>query len=87
MSTPKRLRTIVELAEAQGWTYSETADGHPQLVPPAGMINPATGRLAPPVSFAKTPSDVRGDRNSIAQLRRLGLQVPHKGHTKKKGAR
>lgn len=87
MAVPKRLKAIVTLAQAQGWTYAETTDGHPQLVPPAGLINPATGRLAPPVTFAKTPSDVRGDRNAVAQLRRLGITVPHKGHTKKKGAR
>jgi hypothetical protein len=33
------------------------------------------------MSFGKTPSDNRGDKNAIAYLRRLGVEIPHKGHT------
>jgi len=39
------------------------------------------------VTFGKTPSDHRGDANTVALLRRLGVEIPHKGHTKKKEQR
>lgn len=73
---PKRLKTIVECAEKQGWTYDETKDGHPRLNPPRGLMY--GGKLAPPVVFGKTPSDRRGDANTVALLRRLGVDIPRK---------
>lgn len=86
MSAPKRLKELVDLALAANWTYDETEDGHPRLTPPAGTTDPhRNGRLAAPVVFSKTPSDHRGDLNQISMLRRLGLDLPHKGHTQKKG--
>lgn len=82
---PKRLLAWVESAEAVGWKYDETADGHPRLTPPRGLIDPYRDhRAAAPVVFGKTPSDGRGDKNMIAVLRRLGVQIAHKGHTGKK---
>lgn len=87
MAAPKHLRSLVALAEAHGWTYDETGDGHPRLTPPAGVVDPATGRPAAPAVMAKTPSDARGTRNAVAYLRRCGVPVPHKGHTPKKGKR
>lgn len=57
------------------------------LRPPPGLMDPARGRPAPPVVFGKTPSDWRGDANQAAALRRLGVKIPHKGHTKKKDKR
>jgi hypothetical protein len=85
---PKRLRSLVGFAEAKGWTYDETSDGHPRLTPPTGLLDPYRGgRPAAPVTFGKTPSDHRGDANAIAVLRRLGVEVPHKGHTRKKEQR
>lgn len=80
---PKRLQVWFELARKEGWTYDETSDGHPRFNPPSGLIDPYRNRPAAPVTFGKTPSDHRGDNNSVALLRRLGVQVPHKGHTEK----
>lgn len=88
MPIPKRLRECVAAAEQSGWKYRETTDGHPQLVPPPGTPDPIKAeRLAPPVTFSKTPSDQRSDKNAVAQLRRLGVDVPRKGDPKPKGKR
>lgn len=85
---PKRLQGLVELAAAEGWTYDETSDGHPRLSPPPGLTDAyRNGRPAAPVTFGKTPSDHRADENAAAVLRRLGVPIPHKGHTKKKEQR
>ena len=84
---PKRLKRWVELAESKGWTYEETSDGHPSLMPPRKLRDPRTGRQAPRVTFGKTPSDHRADANAVAYLRNLGVPIPHKGHTPKKGER
>ncbi len=85
---PERLREWVELAEGVGWTYDETKDGHPRLSPPPGLTNSHRGnRPAAPITFGKTPSDRRGDTNAVALMRRLGIPIPHKGHTRKKGKR
>ncbi len=81
---PKRLRAWVKLAEAEGWTFDMTSDGHPRLKPPSGVVDPHTGRPAAPVTFSSTPSDIRGDRNAAAYLRRYGVPLPYKGTTKKK---
>lgn len=82
-----RLDAWIALAEEEGWTYDETADGHPRLTPPPGLMDPYRGRQAAPVVFGKTPSDHRGDANAVSLLRRLGVDIPHKGHTKKKEQR
>jgi len=57
------------------------------LTPPEGLNDPYRNRPAAPVTFGKTPSDYRGDRNTIAVLRRLGVDIPHKGHEKGKDKR
>lgn len=79
---PKRLRAWVELAEREGWTYDETKDGHPRLTPPKGTVDPKYNRPAAPAVFGKTPSDIRGDANTVAHLRRNGVPIPHKGLNK-----
>lgn len=79
---PKRLRAWVELAEQEGWTYDETKEGHPRLNPPKGLIDPGYGRPAKPAVFSKTPSDGRGDANTVSHLRRNGVPIPHKGQKK-----
>lgn len=84
---PKRLQAWFDVAEEMGWTYDETSDGHPRFSPPAGLSDPGRDRPAAPVTFGKTPSDGRGDANTVSLLRRLGVPIPHKGHTKKKGQR
>jgi len=86
MAIPKRLKTVFALAQDHGWTVTQTKDGHPALVPPKGTVD-HQGRPVALVAFAKTPSDHRADKNAIAALRRLGLGVPAKGHTKKKAQR
>lgn len=75
---PKRLKEIVRRAEEQGWAYDETRDGHPRLSPPPGAVMPGTDTLVHPVTFSKTPSDHRGDRNAVAVLRRSGVELPRK---------
>ena len=81
---PKRLISIFEAAIAAGFEEDETKDGHPRLTPPKGLIDPYTQRPAAPITFGKTPSDHRGDKNQVALLRRLGVDLPHKGRTPKK---
>lgn len=88
MAVPKRLKAIVAAAEEKGWTYDTTSDNHPRLSPPAGLVDEyRNGRPAAPVTFGLTPSDHRGDQNAISLLRRLGVVIPHKGHTTKKEKR
>lgn len=68
---PKRLQAVVRLAQSHGWSYGRTARGHLRLCPPADVGADA-------VVFSSTPSDGRGDKNSIARLRRAGVPVPHR---------
>jgi hypothetical protein len=83
VAIPKRLKGVFSYAVENGWTASETKKGYPCLVPPPGTTD-HRGRPVTLVTFAKTPSDHRGDLNAISTLRRLGLAVPTKGHTEKK---
>jgi len=70
----------VEPAVSVGWTYDETSDGHPRLTTPAGLTDPyKNNRPAAPRTFSKTPSNHQGDANTVAELRRLGVPIPHKG--------
>lgn len=80
-SVPKRLQGYWGAAKEAGWTYDETSDGHPRFTPPPGTIDTYRNRPAAPVTFGKTPSDHRGDRNAVSLLRRLGVDIAHKGHT------
>ncbi len=85
MSKPSSPRDLwFALAIEKGWTRDETSDGHPRLKPPPGLMDAYTGRPAAPIVFSKTPSDHRGDANTVSLLRRLGVEIPHRGHTKKK---
>ncbi len=87
---PTRLREIVRAAEREGWRYDTTSKGHPRLTPPRGLRHevdrqgtPIRGRvtfegdgpLVAPVTFAATPSDVRGDRNAAKTLERAGVRL------------
>lgn len=83
MGKPKRLASVIAAAEAAGWTYDEDNSGHPRLSPPRGLPDPRRpGHLAAPATFGKTPSDHRGDANTIAYLRRCGVDIPRKGQGK-----
>lgn len=73
-TVPKRLKKIVALAESLGWVYSLNGEGHPTLTPPAGLEH--NGVRARPITMSLSPSDHRGDRNAISQLRRCGVPVP-----------
>ncbi|MFL0579607.1 hypothetical protein [Dietzia sp. 179-F 9C3 NHS] len=86
MPVPKRLKKVFALAVENGWTVTETKKGYPGLIPPPGTVD-HEGRPVTLVKFAKTPSDARSDANGLAQLRRLGLNVAHKGHTESKKQR
>lgn len=75
MTVPKRLKTVVSLAEAHGWSYDVTSKGHPRLNPPRGATD-GTGALMAPCIFSNTPGDKTSDRNAIAYLRRMGVPIP-----------
>ena len=80
----------VKAATDAGWTLTSDKSNHPRLVPPEGLTDPSTGRPARPVTLSSTSSEYRGVRNCAAQLRRLGVEVPHKGYTppkSRKGSR
>jgi hypothetical protein len=65
---PKDYRTIVdELVSNQGWRYDNSGHGHPKLFAPSGA------RMIP---VPTTPSDQRGLRNFISQVRRAGAIWP-----------
>lgn len=69
----RRLKKEIKAAEAAGWEF-EAGRRHPRLVPPTGVMGP-DGEPLPPIYLAKTPSDVRSDKNFVAQLRRSGVDV------------
>ena len=77
MSThvPNYLRKVVKTARKAGWEYDMTGRGHPRLTPPPGARDGLTGELAGPITFASSPSDHRGHKNGLADLRRRGLDV------------
>lgn len=84
-SAPARLRPVIQLAVDAGWTYSESSKGHPQLIPPPGLLDPyRQNKPAAPITFTKTPSEPRADVNAYVILRRLGVPIPRKGNTAKK---
>jgi hypothetical protein len=62
---PKEYAEIVRaLTTSQGWRYSNKGAGHPKLWPP----DPSMLMIPVPT----TPSDQRGLRNFISQVRRAG---------------
>lgn len=61
-------RKIQKAAREQGWRVERTRSGHWRFVPQ----DPSK----PIVHAAGTPSDVRGIRNLLADLRRSGLVWP-----------
>lgn len=71
---PDRLKDVVKAAEAAGWTYDRTKRDHPRLTPPKGTLRPGGDRQGP-ITFASSPSDIRGDRNGRARLRRAGVDI------------
>jgi hypothetical protein len=73
ITRPTREQAIDAALEA-GWTLDQTAKNHPRLTPPRGRRDGQGDRLTP-VTFARTPSDWRGDRNAIAKLRRSGIEI------------
>lgn len=87
---PRRLRDIEQAAVLAGWTADHTRKGHPRLTPPAGLRHvldaqgclergvtalDGNGPMVAPITFALTPSDHRGDKNSLAALRRAGVAL------------
>jgi len=67
-STPKDLRTLVKLAESQGWEFGRTNSGHVKFCSPYSA--------EPPVFYSGTPGDRRAHSNLLAKLRRAGLDIP-----------
>lgn len=69
---PKEYREIVaELIDNQRWTYDASGRGYPKLFP----ADPTQRQISVP----KTPSDRRGYRNFVAQIRRAGGTWPPEG--------
>lgn len=75
---PYALQAWVELAQAYGWTYSDTADGKLKLTPPEGLMDPVRQRPAYPIIIGKSPQDEIGYPNLAMLLRRLGVPIPTK---------
>lgn len=71
---------LVAAATGAGWELTYDRSNHPRLVPPPGLIDRGTGKPARPVTLSSSSSDHRGVKNCAALLRRLGVQVPHKGY-------
>jgi hypothetical protein len=46
------------------------------------LIDPKYNRPVAPAVFSKTPSDHRGDANTVAHLRPNGVPIPHKRQNK-----
>lgn len=59
--------SIIVFAKSQGW-YVEDLGKHRRFISPTGAT----------VTFPVSPSDWRGFRNMVAELRRQGLHVPRK---------
>ncbi len=65
--TPDReLCKIARIAMKKGWSVTKTGGSHLKWVPPSGK-----GFVFSP----STPSDSRSNKNTIAQLRRAGLEI------------
>lgn len=90
IDVPRRLRDVHDACRAAGWEFDPTAKGHPRWSPPRGLRHvvdaqgspvhgevtfKGDGPLVRPVSFALTPSDHRGDRNSRRELARAGVRL------------
>lgn len=70
---PKRVRLLTASAVAYGWKLDFTSSGHWRLKPPDGWRAPE-GVEVHQVTFSATPSDIRGDKNALATLRRMGVR-------------
>jgi hypothetical protein len=70
MALNKDWTRIIRLAEAQGWTVVRTKGNHIRFIP--------ADKTQQMVHTPSTPSDHRSFKNSLAQLRKSGLQVPGK---------
>lgn len=71
---PKALKEAMGLAVDMGWTCDTTKRGHVRLRPPPGGDSPRAA-----IVFPGTSSEYRGHLNTIADLRRAGVPVPHRG--------
>jgi hypothetical protein len=68
---PKEFRAVaVELVRNQGWRYRHSPGRH-------GMLYPADP-AAPTLGMPTTPSEVRGFRNFVSEVRRRGGAWPPK---------
>lgn len=63
----KDLEELIDDAKRQKWGHRTTKEGHAQLFAPDGKGI---------VVFAGTPSDRRSFDNSLAEMKRLGYQLP-----------
>lgn len=57
---------VLKAARKQGWTVEKTRNNHLKLTNPEGQVY-FTG---------STPSDQRGVRNLVSDLRKMGLEYP-----------
>jgi hypothetical protein len=70
------LRDLEKAAKRQGWRIDRTKAGHVRFWPPDPSISPSV--------YSGTPSDHRGIRNFLADLRRKGLVWPPEGRGRKR---
>lgn len=76
------LRDIIKFAKRAGWTVTKNREGHPEFWAPG-----ADRDDRPTVTGSGTSSDWRAVPNLVSELRKAGLDIPHKGRQKKKGQR
>ena len=77
MSRNKEVKELVAYCERQPGVRVEEGTKHWKVFP--------ADKTKAMVRIPKTPSDWRSLENCKAELRRAGLDVPHRGGTKKKG--
>ena len=65
LRVPESYRKLARAARRAGWTITVTRGGHLAWKPPSGRV----------IYTPSTPSDRRGARNNMAELRRAGLAV------------
>jgi hypothetical protein len=82
VKVPDAFRGAYEAAKRAGWQVVVDRSGHLRWYPPPGHVLPA--RLKRDyVRTPYSPSDYRGTKNSLRELKDAGVPVPEK-HPKKK---
>lgn len=69
MRVHRNYRSTVSALVKEGWILSRRGSGHNRLMPPPG------NEAIRPIHFPVSPSDQRGLRNFIAEVRRAKREI------------